>query len=155
MEAFQLTSADNEIILSRIIDAPREKVWEAFTKAEHLKQWWGPNGFSITTKEFDFREGGIWRFTMHGPDGKDYPNDIVFTKLQKPELMEHDHGADDGTVHFQARIKLEDLGGKTNLIMRTVLPTKEILELLVRENGVIEGGKQTLRRLADYIVSMS
>ncbi len=150
----QHDTADREIIIKRIIDAPRERVWEAWTTAEHLAQWWGPDGFTITTTEFDFRVGGIWRFMLHGPDGRDYPNHIVFTELHKPDLMAHDHGGDDGEVHFQATITLEDLGGKTKITMRSVFPTREAKDHVVREYGAIEGGNQTISRLAEHVAKM-
>src|SRR5689334_18469516 len=66
-------SSDREIVITRVIDAPRELVFAAFTDAEHISNWWGPNGFRTTTYEKDVRPGGVWRFTMHGPDGTDYP----------------------------------------------------------------------------------
>ncbi len=67
---------DREIVLTRRIKAPRELVWEAYTKPEHVMQWYGPNGFTLTIHEMDVRVGGVWRFMMHGPDGTDYPNPI-------------------------------------------------------------------------------
>jgi uncharacterized protein YndB with AHSA1/START domain len=148
------STSDREIVINRLVDAPRDKVWEAFTKEEHLKHWWGPNGFSITTHSFEIKEGGVWRFTMRGPDGRDYPNHIVFTKIVKPELMAHDHGGDDGKVHFQATIMLEEADGKTNVVMRSVFPTAEARDHVVKEYGAIEGGKQTLGRLADYVQTL-
>ena len=65
-------TADREVVVSRMIDAPRELVFEAFTEMRHLSRWWGPEGFSTTTRAFAFRVGGIWDFVMHGPDGTDY-----------------------------------------------------------------------------------
>jgi uncharacterized protein YndB with AHSA1/START domain len=147
-------TSDREIVISRTVDAPRAKVWNAFTDEKHLRQWWGPDGFTITTKEFAFKEGGIWRFTMHGPDGRDYPNHIVFTKIVEGEVMEHDHGGDDGKVHFTASIRLEDRGGKTEVIMHSIFPTAEARDFVVKEHGAIEGGKQTLGRLAEYVTML-
>ena len=102
------TPSDREIIITRLIPAPREKVWAAWTTSEHLAHWWGPDGFTITTKEFSFTKGGLWRFTMHGPDGVDYPNHILFTEIVEQERISNDHGADDGKVHFQATITFEE-----------------------------------------------
>ena len=68
----QSATADREIVISRIIDAPRELVFEAFTDVRHLSRWWGPTGFTTTTRAFEFRVGGEWVFVMHGPDGTDY-----------------------------------------------------------------------------------
>ncbi len=66
------------IIGTRVFNAPRALLFEAWTQPRHLAQWWGPNGFSISTHSFDFRPGGIWRFVMHGPDGRVYQNRITF-----------------------------------------------------------------------------
>src|SRR5215469_11779411 len=77
--------AARSIVTTRIIDAPRTLVFEAWTDPKHLAQWWGPNGFSTTTSSFDMRPGGVWRFVMHGPDGRDYQNHVTFEEVVKPE----------------------------------------------------------------------
>src|SRR4029077_10253518 len=76
--------ADREIVIERLLDAPRELVFEVFTSADHLARWWGPTGFSVTTYAFDFQVGGVWRFVMHGPDGRDYQNRLVFDVIEPP-----------------------------------------------------------------------
>jgi uncharacterized protein YndB with AHSA1/START domain len=91
---------------------------------------------------------------MHGPDGRDYPNNIIFTDFREPEFICHDHGGDDGKVHFQATITFEEQGAQTLVTMKSVFPTKEALEIVVKEYGAIEGGKQTLGRLAEYVQSL-
>jgi uncharacterized protein YndB with AHSA1/START domain len=144
-------TADREIVITRLVDAPRGLVWDAWTRQEHLDKWWGPNGFTITTLAIDVREGGEWRFIMHGPDGTDYPNNIVFTELKQPERISHDHGGDDGKVHFQATITFEEQEGKTFITMKSVFHSKEERDYVVKEHGAIEGGKQTLGRLAEYV----
>src|SRR5881409_2169368 len=72
---------DREIVISRVIDAPRELVFEAFTEVRHLSRWWGPEGFTTTTRAFEFRVGGEWDFVMHGPDGTDYQEWISWTEI--------------------------------------------------------------------------
>ncbi|HEX4084906.1 MAG TPA: SRPBCC family protein, partial [Chthoniobacteraceae bacterium] len=84
--------APNEIIISRVFDAPRETVWEAITDPEQVVQWWGPHGFSTTIQEMDLRPGGVWNHVMHGPDGANYPNRSVFTEVVKPERLSYSHG---------------------------------------------------------------
>lgn len=142
---------DREIVISRLINAPRPLVWNAFTTQEALAHWWGPTGFTITTKSFDFKEGGDWVFIMHGPDGRDYPNWIRFTLIDEPSRMEHDHGGDSDRVIFKARITLDDLGGRTRVTLHSTFQTKEQRDLVVKEYGAVEGGKQTLARLDEYI----
>src|ERR1700730_9629904 len=90
----QSATADREIVISRVINAPRELVFEAFTEVRHLSRWWGPDGFTTTTRAFEFRVGGEWEFVMHGPDGTDYQRWIGRTYclnlealLQSPEIV--------------------------------------------------------------------
>src|ERR687883_1153247 len=85
-------TADREIVISRVIDAPRELVFEAFTEVRHLSRWWGPEGFTTTTRAFEFRVGGEWVFVMHGPDGTDYPEWISWTEIAPPERIALVHG---------------------------------------------------------------
>jgi uncharacterized protein YndB with AHSA1/START domain len=70
--------AEREIVLSRVFDAPRKMVWEAWTDPKQVAQWWGPKGFTTTIEEMDVRPGGVWKQVMHGPDGTDYSNESVF-----------------------------------------------------------------------------
>src|ERR671932_6885 len=79
-------TADREIVVSRSIDAPRELVFEAFTGVRHLSRWWGPEGFTTTTRSFEFRVGGEWDFVMHGPDGTDYQEWIFRTRFFREHL---------------------------------------------------------------------
>jgi uncharacterized protein YndB with AHSA1/START domain len=140
-------TASREISTTRILDAPRRLVWRVWTDPKHLGQWWGPNGFTTTTKEFDLRAGGKWLFTMHGPDGTDYRNDISFTQVVEPERLEWDHGPSPifhVTVNFESE-------KKTKLSMQMLFPTKEERDRTVEKFGAIEGQKQTLGRLEDYL----
>src|SRR5688572_23382790 len=82
----------NELTLTRIYDAPVEAVWEAWTDEKQVAQWWGPRGFSLTTHSKDLRPGGHWRYTMHGPDGVDYPNDTHYHEVEKHSRLVYDHG---------------------------------------------------------------
>src|SRR6476661_1165020 len=86
-------TADREIVISRVIDAPRELVFEAFTEVRHLSRWWGPTGFTTTTASLEFRVGGEWDFVMHGPDGTDYTEWISWTEITPPERIALLHGA--------------------------------------------------------------
>lgn len=145
---------DREIVISRLFDAPRELVWDAFTDPKQVVQWWGPNGFTTTIHEMDVRVGGRWRHTMHGPDGTNYPNASVFKEVVKPERISYSHGG--GRVNgpgasFEATWTFEAQGDKTLLTGRMVFATAAARELVVREYGAIEGGKQTLARLDQYL----
>src|SRR5690349_8075277 len=89
----QSATADREIVISRVIDAPRELVFEAFTEVRHVSRWWGPEGFTTTTRAFEFRVGGEWVFVMHGPDGTDYQEWISWTEIAPPERIALLHGS--------------------------------------------------------------
>src|SRR5918998_1608649 len=79
-----------------VIDAPRERVFEAFTEVRHLSRWWGPEGFTTTTRAFEFRVGGEWDFVMHGPDGTDFQEWIYWTEIAPPERIALLHGESGG-----------------------------------------------------------
>jgi uncharacterized protein YndB with AHSA1/START domain len=142
---------DRSIVLSRMLEAPRERVFELWTSPEHLANWWGPNGFTVTTHEADIRPGGSWRFTMHGPDGTDYSNVIHYEEVRAPELITFVHGDDVGEMPpFRGTITFDDFQGMTILTMRTVFVTTDELQRQVEKVGAIEGGNQTLDRLVGY-----
>lgn len=147
---------DREIVLNRTLNANRELVWQVWTQPEHLANWWGPNGFTITTQQFDFRIGGEWKFIMNGPDGVDYPNRIVFHEVAKPERLVYASidGEEDSPGQFETTVTFGEDGNKTNITMRMLLKTAEEREFVVREYGAIEGGKQTLDRLAALLKTL-
>lgn len=149
-----MSSADNEIVISRLFDAPRELVWEVWTNPEHVAKWWGPNGFSTTIHEMDVRPGGVWHLMMHGPDGRDYPNKSIFKEVIKFERIVFSHGG--GTkggpgANFEATWTFDPQGDKTRVTIRMVFPTKVERDRVVKHYDAIEGGKQTLGRLAEYL----
>lgn len=148
-------TADREIVLTRVFDAPRELVFKAFTDPKHVAQWWGPNGFTNTIHEMDVRPGGVWRFIMHGPNGVDYPNRVVYSEVVKPERLAWAHGSDDGKpANFHATVTFAEQGGKTRVTMRMLFATAAERDKTVKEVGAIEGGNQTLARLAAYLPKM-
>lgn len=142
---------DRTIHISREFDAPRNLVFEAFSQAEHIGKWWGPNGFTTTTKNMSFKVGGEWIFTMHGPDGTDYPNRVLYTEIIKPELLKYDHFAEyEEEPHFKSTITFEEVNGKTKVDMHMLFPTAE-KRSEATEYGAVEGGHQTLARLAEFL----
>ncbi|MDB6128711.1 MAG: polyketide cyclase, partial [Verrucomicrobia bacterium] len=84
-------SSDREAVNTRVLNAPRERVWEAWTNPKHLARWWGPKGFKNTFEVFEPKPGGEWRFVMHGPDGTDYKNYSTFVEVVKPARIVFDH----------------------------------------------------------------
>ncbi len=147
------TTEGRELVTTRLVNAPRELVWEVWTNPEHVVHWWGPDGFTNTIHEMEVKPGGVWRFMMHGPDGTDYPNKIVFTEVVKPERLVYAHSSDDETpaIHFHNTIIFEKQGNKTNIIMTAVFASAEVRDKVVKAANALEGGKQTLRKLEEYI----
>lgn len=152
------STADREIVTTRIFDAPRELVFDAWTNPAHVGHWWGPNGFSTTTQQMDVRPGGVWKYTMHGPDGANYPNSTVYKEVVRPErLVYAQGGAREGgpAVQFTSTVTFEDISEngrpRTRLTMRAVFPSVEALAMVVREYKADEGGRQHLGRLAQYL----
>ena len=142
-----------ELVYKRIFNAPREIVFAAWTDPKHLVQWWGPQGFSTTIQEMDVKPGGVWRLVMHGPDGTDYKNRIVFLEVLKPERLVYKHDPEKGSepVTFETTVTFADRGDMTEVIMRQLFPSAEILEQVVKKYGAVEGAKQTLGRLGEYV----
>ena len=148
-------TADREIVISRMIDAPRELVFEAFTEVQHLSQWWGPEGFTTTTRSFEFLVGSEWDFVMHGPDGTDYSEWITWTEIVPPERIAMLHGEYRGDPRaFESVLTFESDGQATRIEMLTVFPTKELRDEAIEKHGAIEGGQQTLGNLADYVAGI-
>ncbi len=146
---------DRVLAFSRLFDAPRALVWEAWTDPAHVGQWWGPNGFTTTTSEMDVRPGGHWRLVMHGPDGTDYRNHIVFVEVMPPERLVYKHVPEPGTeaVSFETTVTFAEVGGKTALAMRMIFPSAAALDHVVKRYGALEGATQTLGRLEVYVTA--
>lgn len=151
-------TADREIVLSRVLDAPRELVWKVWTEEQHLARWWGPQGFTTTTHSRHCVAGGKWRFVMHGPDGRDYENLITFLEVVPPERLSYKHGGDVECepVNFQVTVTFEivtECPQQTRLTMHSVFPSQRARDFVIENYNALEGGKQTLGRLADYLAT--
>ena len=153
------SSPEREIVTSRVFDAPRELVWSAMTDAKHVVNWWGPRGFTTTVETMDVRVGGVWKHTMHGPDGTDYPNKSIFREVVRPERIVYSHAGGDGKgpgANFVAWWTFEEIAAnRTKLTVRLVFPSKDARDFVEQKFGAAEGGKQTLARLAEYLPAMA
>src|SRR5690349_20036018 len=146
---------DREIVLSRVISAPRDVVFSAWADAQQLPNWFGPAGFKIETKESDIRVGGVWRFDMIAPNGRRYPNRMQFRAMEPPSLIEIDHGADDAEDPGRLRTTItfdEQSDGKTVIALRQLHPTKAQRDAAIGF-GAVEYGYQTLEKLARHVES--
>jgi uncharacterized protein YndB with AHSA1/START domain len=145
-----------QIITTRLIAAPRELVWKVLTTPEHLKHFWGPDGFTNTFKTFDLHVGEEARFTMHGPDGTNWPNRFMFRVIEPPHLLrfDHDNGGEGDVDHkFTNEIELTDVAGKTRVDMRMTEASIAARDAVAQY--AVEGGQQNLDRLAAYVAPLA
>src|SRR6476660_5474023 len=142
----------NEIRIIRMYDAPAKTVWEAWTDPKQVGKWWGPRGFTLTTHSKDLRVGGHWKYTMHGPDGTDWPNNTLYHEVEKHKKLVYDHGATDDTPpKFRVTATFTEVkGNKTRLDMTMTLATPEAAEE-TRKFIKKAGGNSTWDRLAEYL----
>ncbi|MFE5320713.1 SRPBCC family protein [Paenibacillus sp. NPDC056579] len=142
---------DREIVITRVINAPRDLVFDAWTKEEHLSKWWGPRGFTTTFEKFEMKPGGTWQFTMHGPDGVNFPNTNEIIEVVKPERIVFKHAV---FPHFVATALFEDLDGKTKLTYGTVFEeSAEVFDKV--KTYAVPGAEETMDRLEELLASMS
>lgn len=144
-------SESSDIHIIRTYDAPVQAVWDAWTDPAQVAQWWGPRGFSITTHSKDLRSGGRWVYTMHGPDGTDYPNNTLYHDVEPLKKLVYDHGANDTQPPlFRVTVLFSEVDGKTLMDMRMHLPTPEAAQQ-TRQFIKAAGGNGTWDRLAEYL----
>jgi uncharacterized protein YndB with AHSA1/START domain len=150
MTAHKTNTADREIVTTRVLNAPRELVFKAWTDPDQLVQWWGPKGFTNTFHEFDLRPGGIWRFVMHGPDGVDYQNKSVFVEVVNPERIVFDHVSG---PRFQVVATFAEQAGKTTLTFR--MRFESAAECDKVKAFAVEGNEQNFDRLEARLAKMA
>ena len=142
----------NELFLARVYDAPLKMVWDAFTDPKQATNWWGPRGFTITTKSKDLKPGGQWVYTMHGPDGKDWPNIATYHEVEKYSRLVYDHGATETTPPlFRVTAEFKEVGkNKTQFEMTMALATEEAAKEIAKFIKAA-GGNSTWDRFAEYL----
>ena len=146
--------ADREIVITRVFDAPREMVWDAWTDPRQVVKWWGPQGFTLTIHEMDVRPGGVWNSIMRGPDGTEYLNHCVFLEVVKPERIVYQltGGRKEARdVQMEVSWIFEAQAGKTGLTLRMLFPSAEARDRLAAAYQVVEGGNETLDRLRQHL----
>ena len=143
--------ADREIVSTRVFDASRERVFRAFSDPQVLARWWGPDGFTSTFQEFDFRPGGAWRFVMHGPDGADYRNESEFIEVVSPERIVLEHLR---PMHrFLVTMTLAEEAGKTRLTWRMEFESAAELDRV--RAFIPAANEQNFDRLQVQLVAMA
>ncbi len=141
----------NELKILREFNAPVVAVWDAWSDQQQVAQWWGPRGFSLTTHSKSLKPGGIWHYTMHGPDGTDYENKTLYLEVVKHEKLVYDHGGNDERAPlFRVTVLFSEKKGKTFMDMTMTLPTPEAAEE-TRQFIKKAGGDSTWDRLTEYL----
>ena len=146
------STADREIVATRLFHAPRELVFRMWTNREHISNWWGPRGFTTTTYEMDVRPGGVWRFTMHGPDGRNYENKIIYREIVSPERISYFH---ESPPPFDTTVTLTEQTGGTSVTARMLFESAELRETVAKAHGAVEGLQQMLSRLDEEMSKMA
>lgn len=149
------STADREIVITRLINAPLARVWRAWADPKEIVQWWGPYGFKTDTDRREFAGGGTWVHTMIGPDGTRYPNAVRYEEIvEHSRIVYTNAGGREGgdkDTSFRTNVTFVAVGDKTELTLHMVFSSPADRDMVVREYGAIEGGKQTLDRLATLV----
>ena len=151
MENVKNDTANRELLLTRRLKAPVSLVWEVWSDPKHIAQWWGPDGFTNTIHAMDFKPGGVWSLTMHGPDGTDYKNRSVFREIVpfKKIVYMHETGP-----KFLATIRFEEMGEETQLTWHMLFETEEEFIQTVKTFKADVGLRQNIEKLSDYLLNL-
>ncbi len=144
-------TADRELTLSRILPAPIDLVWEAWSQPEHIASWWGPNGFSTTIHVMEFRPNGEWNLVMHGPDGTDYDNKSIFTEIIPFKKIAYQHLT---WPNFLTTVEFEDLGEATRITWHMLFDSPETFIQVVQLHKADQGLQQNADKLITYLAKM-
>ncbi len=146
------TPTEREIVLTRVFDAPRQMVFDAMTKPDLLKRWFGPRGWSLRVCEVDLRVGGAWRFVLSGPDGNEMSMHGVYREINSPARSVHTETIDPFAVESIVTTVLVESGGKTTLTGTILYPSQEIRDM-VAKSGMEHGAAETYDKLAEMLAS--
>ena len=144
------TGTDREIIMTRVFDAPRQMVWDAFSKPELLKRWFGPRGWNLAVCEVDHRVGGGFRFVLRGPDGREMGMRGTYRELEAPARSVHVESFDDYPGESVVTAVYTEKGGKTTMIVRVEYPSAEVRDIVMR-SGMEHGAAESYDKLAEVL----
>jgi uncharacterized protein YndB with AHSA1/START domain len=145
------TPSEREIVLTRVFDAPRDLVFDALTKPELLKRWFGPRRMSLTVCEVDLKVGGKWRFMWRGPDGTDWGMSGVYREITRPDRLVHTESFDNFPGEALGTTVLVEHGGKTTMTATMLYASQEIRDAVIK-SGMEHGAAESYDRLAELLV---
>ena len=144
-------ASDRELVIARLLNAPAELVWKVWTEPEHIKNWWGPNGFANTIDKMEVRPDGVWEFVMHGPDGTDYKNKSIYKEIVKNEKIVFEHVSG---PKFKVTVTFAEHRKKTLLTWRMLFESAEELNKVIKIFKADEGLKQNVDKLEAYLADI-
>lgn len=152
MQSEKNSTADRELLLTRLLNAPIELVWEVWTDPRHIGNWWGPDGFTNTITKMDIKPGGEWELIMHGPDGTDYKNKSVFKEIVKHRKIVYEHIS---SPKFIATIEFEKREERTFIKWHMLFESREQFVQVVKTFKADEGLRQNIEKLSLYLASVN
>ncbi len=146
--------SDREIVITRVVDAPRKLVFEAMTSPEHVPQWYGPRGWTLPVCEIDLHPGGAWRYVMRGPDGTEMGLGGEYREISPPERLVTTESFDDYPGESLNTLILTEEGGQTKVTVTVLYESKEVRDAVIA-SGMQEGAAETYDRLAEHLRTMA
>ena len=148
--------SDREIVITRAFNAPRRLVFEAITKVEHVKRWYGPRALTLVVCEIDLRPGGSWRYVLRAPDGSEHGFTGVYREIAAPEriVSTENYEAMMPGHEMLATVTLEEKDGRTTLKNRIVYLSKADRDGHL-QSGMESGMGETFDRLAELLPTLA
>jgi uncharacterized protein YndB with AHSA1/START domain len=147
------TPSDREIEMTRLFDAPRQLVFDAFTNPAHVPHWFGPRGWSVPVCEIDLRQGGSWRYVLSGPEGEEMGMSGVYKEITPPERIVTTESFDDYPGESLNTLTLTEEDGKTRYTVTVLYADTETRDAVLA-SGMSEGAAETLERLAEHLEAL-
>lgn len=141
---------NNELKISHFFNTQIDQMWEVWTNPDHIKNWWGPTGFTNTIHKMDFQVGGEWKFTMHGPDGINYPNRSIYKEIIPFQKIVFEHF----NPHFITTVLFTPMKEKTLLHWSAIFDSEEMFEIIVKAHKADEGMNQNIEKLENYLIKI-
>ena len=155
-EALKITTpSDREVVMTRVFDAPRRLVFDALTRPDLLRRWYGPRGWSLVLCEVDLRVGGSWRFVSRRPDGREIGQHGVYREIRSPERLVNTESWEDWNPgELLATAVLVEQEGRTTLTNTLLFPSQEVRDALIK-SGMTSGAAETYDKLAECLASLA
>ncbi len=141
---------EREVVMTRVFDAPRRLVFDALTKPELLKRWFGPRGWSLVVCEADLKVGGAWRWVLRGPDGRDMGMRGVYQEITPPEWLVSTESFDDYPGESLNTLILSEENGKTTFTITVRYASQEIRDAVIK-SGMEHGAAECYDKLAEML----